>query len=159
MKTAVDWLIEQLTPSISLQQKHIDNLKSEAKEKEKGQIVNAIVCYFQVNDKTPYGMEYLSKLDNAISDALIYYDKTYKMKKQKSFVEKIDSFKEKHGSIFENKSYEELKNNPITINKLLEDYVEETGYGMDMWSKEETNTMSAIIRVLKQNKIIQDESK
>jgi hypothetical protein len=43
--------------------------------------------------------------------------------------------------------------------KLLEDYVEETGYGMDMWSKEETNTMSAIIRVLKQNKIIQDESK
>ena len=36
MKTAwVDWLIEQLTPSISLQQKHIDNLKSEAKEKKK----------------------------------------------------------------------------------------------------------------------------
>ena len=35
MKTAVDWLIEQLTPSISLQQKHIDELKEKAKEMEK----------------------------------------------------------------------------------------------------------------------------
>jgi len=159
MKTAVDWLIEQLTPSISLQQKHIDNLKAEAKEKEKGQIVDAIVCYFQVNDKTTYGMEYLSKLDNAISDALIYYAKTYKMKNQKSFVENIDSFKDKHGAIFENKTYEEIKGNTITLSSLLDDYVEESGYGMDMWSKEENDTMSKIIEILKQNKILQDESK
>lgn len=161
-QTAVEWLIEQLTPSISLQQKHIDNLKAEAKEKEKGQIVDAIVCYFQVNDKTPYGMEYLSKLDNAISDALIYYVKTYEMKKQKSFVEKIDSFKEKHGAIFENKSYNELKekyHNTITLNQLLDEYVEKSEYGMDMWSKEENDTMSKIIEILKQNKILQDESK
>jgi hypothetical protein len=40
-QTAVDWLIEQLTPSISLQQKHIDDLKEKAKEMEKEQIQNA----------------------------------------------------------------------------------------------------------------------
>ena len=40
-QTAVDWLIEQLTPSISLQQKHIDKLKEKAKEIEKQQIKDA----------------------------------------------------------------------------------------------------------------------
>jgi hypothetical protein len=39
-QTAVEWIVEQLTPSISLQQKHIDNLKNEAKEMEKEQIIN-----------------------------------------------------------------------------------------------------------------------
>ena len=29
-QTAVEWVIEQLTPSISLQQKHIDDLKEKA---------------------------------------------------------------------------------------------------------------------------------
>lgn len=40
-QTAVDWLIEQLTPSISLQQKHIDDLKNEAKDMERVQIEDA----------------------------------------------------------------------------------------------------------------------
>jgi FtsZ-binding cell division protein ZapB len=40
-QTAVEWLIEQLTPSISLQQKHIDELKEQAKAMEKEQIENA----------------------------------------------------------------------------------------------------------------------
>lgn len=41
--TAVEWLIEQLTPSISLQQKHIDELKERAKEMEKEQIVDSFI--------------------------------------------------------------------------------------------------------------------
>jgi hypothetical protein len=40
--TAVDWLIEQLTPSISLQQKHIDKIKILALEMEKEQMIEAI---------------------------------------------------------------------------------------------------------------------
>jgi hypothetical protein len=40
-QTAVEWLIEQLTPSISLQQKHIDEFKAKAKEMEKQQIIDA----------------------------------------------------------------------------------------------------------------------
>jgi len=41
-QTPVDWLIEQLTPSISLQQKHIDKIKILALEMEKEQIIKAI---------------------------------------------------------------------------------------------------------------------
>jgi hypothetical protein len=40
-QTAVEWLIEQLTPSISLQQKHIDELKEKAKAMEKRQIIDS----------------------------------------------------------------------------------------------------------------------
>ena len=39
--SAVNWLIEQLTPSISLQQKHIDELKEKAKEMENAQKAHA----------------------------------------------------------------------------------------------------------------------
>ena len=54
-QTPVDWLIEQLTPSISLQQKHIDDLKEKAKEMEKNQIINTFkdAQVFKVmNDET-----------------------------------------------------------------------------------------------------------
>jgi hypothetical protein len=40
-QTAVNWLIEQLTPSISLQQKHIDKMVEQAKEMEKQQKIDA----------------------------------------------------------------------------------------------------------------------
>jgi hypothetical protein len=43
-QTAVEWLIEQLTPSISLQQKHIDELKDKAKEMERLQSVDDFTC-------------------------------------------------------------------------------------------------------------------
>ncbi len=44
-QTAVEWLIEQLTPSISLQQKYIDELKEQAKEMEKEQMRSASCPY------------------------------------------------------------------------------------------------------------------
>jgi len=40
-QTAVDWLIEQLIPSIALQQKYIDEIFGQAKEMEKEQIIDA----------------------------------------------------------------------------------------------------------------------
>jgi predicted RNase H-like nuclease (RuvC/YqgF family) len=43
-QTAVEWLIEQLTPSISLQQKHIDDLKEKAKEMERLQSIDDFTC-------------------------------------------------------------------------------------------------------------------
>ena len=46
-----------------------------------------------------------------------------------------------------------------TLAYFLEEYVNETGYGMDMWSKEEDRTISKIINILKLKKIIQDETK
>ena len=41
MKTAVEWLIEKLTPSIALQQKYMNEFKEKAKEMEKEQIIDA----------------------------------------------------------------------------------------------------------------------
>jgi len=43
-QTSVEWLIEQLTPSISLQQKHIDELKEKAKEMERLQSIDDFTC-------------------------------------------------------------------------------------------------------------------
>ena len=41
-QTAVEWLVEKLTPSIALQQKYIDELCEQAKAMEKQQIIDAI---------------------------------------------------------------------------------------------------------------------
>jgi arginine deiminase len=38
-QTAVDWLIEQLYESITLQSKHIEEIKAKAKEMEKQQMI------------------------------------------------------------------------------------------------------------------------
>jgi hypothetical protein len=40
-QTAVEWLVEQLAPSVSLQQKYIDELLEQAKAMEKEQIIDA----------------------------------------------------------------------------------------------------------------------
>jgi hypothetical protein len=53
----------------------------------------------------------------------------------------------------------ELNNdNVMTVSSFLDDYIQESGYGMDMWSKEEDEIMSRFLKILKQNKTIQDES-
>jgi len=41
-QTAVEWLVEQLTPAVSLQQKYIDEIKAKAKAMENEQIIEAI---------------------------------------------------------------------------------------------------------------------
>ena len=62
-QTAIEWLIEQLTPSISLQQKHIDEYKKQAKEMEKEQIIEAY-------DKGEFNQ-------GCNEDAAQYYNQTY----------------------------------------------------------------------------------
>ena len=49
MKTAVEWLIKELTPSIALQQKYIDELELKAKEMEKEQIIDAVEWNYKSN--------------------------------------------------------------------------------------------------------------
>jgi hypothetical protein len=39
--TAIDWLINELRPTICLQQKYVDEIKELAKAKEKQQIIDA----------------------------------------------------------------------------------------------------------------------
>ena len=40
--TAVEWIVEQLAPSVSLQQKYIDELLEQAKAMEKEQIMQSV---------------------------------------------------------------------------------------------------------------------
>jgi hypothetical protein len=61
-QTAVEWLVEQLTPSIALQQKYIDKLKNQALAMEKEQIVDA-------HRRVSVGL---------YTDAEKYYNETYK---------------------------------------------------------------------------------
>jgi hypothetical protein len=67
-QTAVEWLIDQLTPSISLQQKHIDELKNQAKEMEKEQTLdftrNAVRKILDEDRQNPFNLEQ-------------YYNETY----------------------------------------------------------------------------------
>ena len=67
-QTAVEWLIEQLTPSISLQQKHIDDLKEQAKEMEKEQISKAFGVGCQVESTRLIGYHGMAEQ---------YYNETY----------------------------------------------------------------------------------
>jgi len=53
-QTAVEWLIEQLTPSISLQQKHIDELKDKAKKMEKQHLIDELEDVLYEDDKIDF---------------------------------------------------------------------------------------------------------
>ena len=69
-QTAVEWLIEQLTPSISLQQKHIDDLKEQAKALEKQQIIDS----FEIGYVNGGGVNKGEKIYHGGN----YYNKTFK---------------------------------------------------------------------------------
>jgi len=69
--TAVQWLVEQLTPSISLQQKYIDELLEQAKAMEKEQIMDAF--YQGENNSVDYFIP-----GSEIQESEQYYNETYK---------------------------------------------------------------------------------
>ena len=54
--TAVEWIVEQLAPSVSLQQKYIDELLEQAKEMEKEQIIDAWINGMKSNQNNFQGI-------------------------------------------------------------------------------------------------------
>jgi hypothetical protein len=60
-QTAVDWLIEQLIPSIALQQKYIDEIFGQAKAMEKEQILeftrNAVRKILDEDRTNPFNLD------------------------------------------------------------------------------------------------------
>jgi hypothetical protein len=68
-QTAVEWVIEQLTPAISLRQKYIDEIKSQAKQMEKEQIIEANEAGFNDAQLIDYKYEGKNPED--------YYNETY----------------------------------------------------------------------------------
>jgi hypothetical protein len=69
--TAVDWVINELWATISLQQKHIDEIKERAKLMEKQQINDAYKegCFDSILDES-----------TDLSRAEEYYNNTFKTK-------------------------------------------------------------------------------
>jgi len=57
----------------------------------------------------------------------------------KSCLKAIDQVKQKHGSIFENKTYEELKSETLEVKKLSP--IERIGYLIEMYEKERERLM------------------
>lgn len=57
----------------------------------------------------------------------------------KNFLETIDQVKQKHGSIFENKTYEELQRETLEVKKLSP--MERIGYLIEMYEKERERLM------------------
>jgi len=41
-QSSIEWLVEQLSPAVSLQKKYIDEIKQQAKEKHKQEIMDAV---------------------------------------------------------------------------------------------------------------------
>jgi hypothetical protein len=81
MKTAVDWLIEQLTPSISLQQKHIDEFKEKAKEMEQRQFDKMTETFIKNRDQTKWSatqIGFAKGFDYALKGIEDYYEKLEK---------------------------------------------------------------------------------
>ena len=66
--TAVEWLIEQLTPSISLQSKYIQEFKEQALAMEKQQIIDA--ANLSIKDRWYVATKYSNCGEQ-------YYSKTY----------------------------------------------------------------------------------
>ena len=82
-QTAVDWLIEQLTPSISLQQKHIDDLKKKAKEIEQLQFNKMTEAFIKNREQTrPLVFEngFFAGFEYALKSSEDYYEKLEKTK-------------------------------------------------------------------------------
>jgi predicted secreted protein len=70
-QTPVDWLIEQLTPLISLQQKHIDDLKEKAKQMEKNQIIKAFTRGYLIGEDESFPIEAAHKAGQKYYDEII----------------------------------------------------------------------------------------
>ena len=65
-QTAIEWLIKELTPSISLQQKYIDEIEIKAKEMHKGEIIDAHgdqydYSYSQIDPRKVTGEQYYNE--------------------------------------------------------------------------------------------------
>jgi hypothetical protein len=68
-QTAVDWLFDQLTPSISLQQKYIDEYREQANKMFEQQIIKAVDVGFDEGCKFPE--------DIKLGSGDQYYKETY----------------------------------------------------------------------------------
>jgi hypothetical protein len=73
-QTAVEWLMETMK---KVDVMDWDLVFIQAKAKEKEQMVSAMIYTFNQQNTLPYGMEYLSNLDEMINHCENYLKETY----------------------------------------------------------------------------------
>jgi hypothetical protein len=69
--TAVEWFYQRILA------KNIKEVFEEAKAMEKEQMISAMIYTFNQQNTLPYGMEYLSSLDEMINHCENYLKETY----------------------------------------------------------------------------------
>jgi hypothetical protein len=88
MKTAVEWLIDEL--GLHCTTDHEDEIQ-EALKKESEQKKQLVIFFYidlkMKNNKLPYGMKYLNKLSKLEEEAEEYYNKTFKQSNLPEFPE------------------------------------------------------------------------
>jgi hypothetical protein len=75
--TAVEWLQEKYNSRQVYEESIFDEEFEKAKEMERNQIVYAMMRTFNKENTLPYGMEYLSSLDEMINHCENYLKETY----------------------------------------------------------------------------------
>ena len=81
MKTAVEWLAEQMLWN-EFHNPYLEQAKEMEKEQKK-ELVIATYTYLKMkNNKLPYGMKYLNKLSKLEEEAEEYYNQTFKQQEQ-----------------------------------------------------------------------------
>jgi hypothetical protein len=72
-QSSIEWLVEQLSPAVSLQKKYIDEIKQQAKEKHKQEIkeswVNGLLsdCLSEENEDL-YAEDYYNETFNPLNN-------------------------------------------------------------------------------------------
>jgi len=76
--TSIEWLIEELTPSIALQQKYIDELKEKAKKMHKQEVMKAFNQGHREGWIDGMGLSIDDQDVETFQDANLYYQQTFK---------------------------------------------------------------------------------
>jgi hypothetical protein len=76
--TSIEWLIEELTPSIALQQKYIDELKEKAKKMHKQEVMNAFNQGHREGWIDGMGLSIDDRDVETFQDANLYYQQNFK---------------------------------------------------------------------------------
>jgi hypothetical protein len=104
----------------------------------------------RTEDNYKYTDEDFEKYDEYIMDSWRCGMSVYKCLEFMYFAEKEIKVEDVFNDEKRDAIKEFISNYPkaLTIDELIDQYIEETGYGMDMWSKEETNTFTTIKNIL-----------
>jgi hypothetical protein len=83
MKTAVEWLYEQMPKKIQPHYKRqLEQSKEMDNQQKKDLVIGTYIDLKMKDYKLPYGMKYLDKISELEEEAEQYYNQTFNLKEQ-----------------------------------------------------------------------------